>query len=140
MPLSSTASDEGEDLLRESYDNTAGDGEHPVGPLGGVVALEGQAQLEDAETQQDQADGPDQGKDEVGQVFHDLEGVVRREGGDDHDSHGQHQTGEEGVGPLGAALNLLLALQGVLLGLLGLLDDLHRVQSPFLRQMCRFPG
>ena len=45
----STASDKGEDLLRESYDNTAGDGEHTVGPLGGVVALEGQAQLEDAE-------------------------------------------------------------------------------------------
>ena len=101
-----SASDEGEDLLRESYDNAAGHGEHTVGPLGGVVALEGQAQLEDAEAQQDQADGPDQGKDELGQIFHDLEGIVRSEGGDDHDGHGQHQTGEEGVGPLGAALNL----------------------------------
>ena len=70
------------------------------------MALEGQAQLEDAEAQQDQADGPDQGKDEVAQVLHDLQGIVRREGGDDHDGHGQHQTGEEGVGPLGAALNL----------------------------------
>ena len=106
------------------------------------MALEGQAKLEDAESQQDQADGPDQGKDEVGQIFHDLEGVVRREGGDDHDGHGQHHAGEERVGPLGAALNLLLALQGVqgLLGGLGLLDDLHRVQSPFLHQIFRFPG
>ena len=140
--LSSTASDEGEDLTGEGNDNAAGDGEHTVGPLGGVVALEGQAQLEDAEAQQDQADGPDQGKDELTQVLHDLEGIVRGEGGDDHDGHGQHQTGEESVGPLGAALNLLLALQGVqgLLGGLGLLENLHRVQSPFLRQMFRFPG
>ena len=106
------------------------------------MALEGQAQLEDAEAQQDQADGPDQGKDEVAQVIHDLQGVVRREGGDDHDGHGQHHAGEERVGPLGAALNLLLALQGVqgLLGGLGLLENLHSRWSPFLRQMCRFPG
>ena len=137
--FSSSASDEGEDLTGKGDHDTAGDGEHTVGPLGGVVALEGQAQLEDAEAQQDQADGPDQGKDEVAQVLHDLEGIVRREGGDDHNGHGQHQTGEEGVGPLGAALNLLLALQGVQ-GLLGFLHDLHSQWSPFLHQMCRFPG
>ena len=137
-----SASDEGEDLTGKGNHDTAGDGEHTVGPLGGVVALEGQAQLEDAEAQQDQADGPDQGKDEVRQIFHDLEGIVCGEGGDDHDGHGQHQTGEEGVGPLGAALNLLLALQGVqgLLEGLGLLENLHRVQSPFLHQIFRFPG
>ena len=101
-----SASDEGEDLPGEGDHDAARDGEHTVGPLGGVVALEGQAQLEDAEAQQDQADGPDQGKDELTQVLHDLQGIVRSEGGDDHDGHGQHQTGEEGVGPLGAALNL----------------------------------
>lgn len=140
--FSSSASDEGEDLTGKGDHDTAGDGEHTVGPLGGVVALEGQAQLEDAEAQQDQADGPDQGKDELTQVLHDLQGIVRREGGDDHDGHGQHQTGEEGVGPLGAALNLLLALQGVqgLLGGLGLLENLHRFQSPFLHQISQFPG
>ena len=67
LPLlySSSASDEGEDLTGKGDHDTAGDGEHTVGPLGGVVALEGQAQLEDAEAQQDQADGPDQGKDEL---------------------------------------------------------------------------
>ena len=46
--------DESEDLLRKSYYNAARDGEHAVGALGGVVALEGQAQLEDAEAQQDE--------------------------------------------------------------------------------------
>ena len=138
--------DKGEDLLSKGNDNAARDGQHTVGPLGGVVALEGQAKLEDAEAQQDQADGPDQGKDEVAQIGHNLQGIAARsgsgEGGDDHDGHGQHQTGEDGVSPLGAALNLLLALQGVqgLLGGLGLLENLHRFQSPFLHQMFRFPG
>ena len=58
----SSARDKGENLLRKSNDNAASDGEHTVGPLGGVVALEGQAQLEDAEAQQDQAHGADQGE------------------------------------------------------------------------------
>ena len=139
---SSSASDEGEDLTGKGDHDTAGDGEHTVGALGGVVALEGQAQLEDAEAKQDQADGPDQGENELAQVLHDLQGIVRGESGDDHDGHRHHQAGKDGVGPLGAALNLLLALQGVqgLLGGLGLLDDLHRLQSPFLHQMFRFPG
>ena len=43
---------------KAAWDDTVGDGEHTVGALGGVVALEGQAQLEDAEAKQDQADGP----------------------------------------------------------------------------------
>ena len=76
-----SASDEGEDLTGKGDHDTAGDGEHTVGPLGGVVALEGQAQLEDAEAQQDQADGPDQGKDEVAQVLHDLGGRPPRRRG-----------------------------------------------------------
>lgn len=57
-----SAGDEGEDLLGKRDHNAARDGEHAVGALGGVVALEGQAQLEDAEAQQDEADGPDEGK------------------------------------------------------------------------------
>ena len=42
-----SAGDEGEDLLGKRDNNAARDGEHAVGALGGVVALEGQAQLED---------------------------------------------------------------------------------------------
>ena len=49
--------DKGEDLLSKGDHDTTGDGEHAIGPLGGVMALEGQAQLEDTEAQQDQADG-----------------------------------------------------------------------------------
>ena len=65
-----SAGDEGEDLLGKCDHNAASDGEHAVGALGGVVALEGQAQLEDAETQQDEADGPDEGKDRVAHIRH----------------------------------------------------------------------
>lgn len=54
--------DESEDLLRKSYYNAARDGEDTVGALGGVVGLEGEAHLEDAVTQQDEAHGPDEGK------------------------------------------------------------------------------
>mgnify|MGYP004422994321 FL=1 len=37
------AGDQGEDLLGEGDDNAACHGEHAVGALGGIVALEGQA-------------------------------------------------------------------------------------------------
>ena len=75
-----SAGDEGEDLLGKRDHNAARDGEHAVGALGGVVALEGQAQLEDAEAQQDEADGPDEGKNEVAQICHNRQRIVRREG------------------------------------------------------------
>ena len=58
---------ESEDLLGKGDHNTASNGEHAVGPLRGVVALEGQAQLEDTEAQQDQADGSNQGADRLRQ-------------------------------------------------------------------------
>ena len=76
----SSPCDEGEDLLCKGDHDAAGNGEHAVGPLGGVVALEGQAQLEDAEAQQDEADGPDEGKNEVAQICHNRQRIVRREG------------------------------------------------------------
>ena len=53
---------EGEDLFCKGDHDAAGNSEHAVGPLGGVVALEGQAQLEYAEAQQNQAHCPDQRK------------------------------------------------------------------------------
>ena len=55
-----SAGDEGEDLLSEGDDDTACHRQHTVGALGGIVALEGQAHLQDAEAQQDEANGADQ--------------------------------------------------------------------------------
>ena len=73
--------DESEDLLRKSYYNAARDGEDTVGALGGVVGLEGEAHLEDAVTQQDEAHGPDEGKDEVGQAGDHGQRVIRQRRG-----------------------------------------------------------
>ena len=63
--LLTAAGDEGGDLTGKGNDDATRDGQHAVGPLGGVVALERQAQLEDADAQQDQADGTDQRKDKL---------------------------------------------------------------------------
>ena len=83
------------------------------------MRLEGQAQLEDAEAQQDQADGADQGEDEVAEIGDDLERIVgdrggRSEGGAARDGHCQHQAAEERGDLSGAALNLLGVVEVVL--------------------------
>ena len=63
-----SARDEFEDFLGEDDDNAARDGQDAVGALGGVVRLEGQADLQNAVAEQNQADGADEREDEVGQV------------------------------------------------------------------------
>ena len=64
------------------------------------MALEGQAQLEDAEAQQDEADGPDEGKNEVAQICHNRQRIVRREGRTDGHDRDQHKAGKHGVNAL----------------------------------------
>ena len=68
--ISSLSSGKGEDLLGKSNVDAADDSQHTIGPLEEVVALEGQAQLKNAEAQRDQADGTDHGEDEIVQVLY----------------------------------------------------------------------
>ena len=56
------AGDQGENLLGKGNDNAACHGEHAIGTLGGIVALEGQAYLQNTEAQQDEANGADERK------------------------------------------------------------------------------
>ena len=70
------AGDKGQNLLGKSDNDAARQGQEAVGTLGGVVALEGEAHLDDAPAQQDQAHGPDQAEDERGQVVDDGERVA----------------------------------------------------------------
>ena len=106
----SSAGNQGKDLFRESDHNAARDGEHTVGALGGVVALEGQANLQDAVPQQDQANGANQGKDEVGQIVDYTQGITAGGGksGGNGRSQGEGQADAQGVQPLGASLELIL--------------------------------
>ena len=106
----SSPGDQSEDLFGKGDHNAARNGEHAVGALGGVVALEGQAHLEDAVAQQDQAHGADQGKDEVGQVVDHVQGIAASdsESGHDDSGRGNGQADAQGVQPLGTALELIL--------------------------------
>ena len=49
-----------------------------VGPLGGVVTLEGEAHLNDAPAQQDQAHCPDQTENELRQIVDHFQRIIRR--------------------------------------------------------------
>ena len=92
------AGDKGQNLLGKSDNDAARQGQEAVGTLGGVVALEGEAHLDDAPAQQDQAHGADQAEDERGQVVDNGEGVAASGGGGKgrhgaaaHQGHGRHQ-------------------------------------------------
>ena len=61
-----SAGDEGEDLLGEGNDDAACHRQHTVGALGGVMALERQAHLQNTEAQQDEANGADQRENKIG--------------------------------------------------------------------------
>ena len=56
------AGDQGENLLGKGNDDAASYGEHAVGALGGIVALEGQTHLQNTKAQQDEANGADERK------------------------------------------------------------------------------
>lgn len=68
--------DKVKDFLGKGNHEAARQGEETLRTLGRVVALEGEADLHHAPAQQDEADGADQGKDEVGQVVHHAQRIA----------------------------------------------------------------
>lgn len=60
LPFFFLACDQSKNFLGKGNDNAARHSEHAVGPLGRIMALEGQAHLQDAEAQQDKANGADE--------------------------------------------------------------------------------
>ena len=125
------AGDQGQDFLGEGDDNAAGQGQEAVGTLGGIMGLQGQANLDDAPAQQDQADGADQAEDELGQIVHDSQGIATggsgRQSQSDDTGDGQHGHGVVAE----AALNL--GGDGELFGggLCVFLEQFHGFLSPF---------
>ena len=97
------------------------------------MALEGEAHLDDAPAQQDQAHGADQAEDERGQVVDNGEGVAASGGGGKgrhgaaaHQGHGRHQ----GAVPAVAPLHLVGHGQAVVVLLLVFLANAHCVLPP----------
>ena len=128
--------DEVQNLLGEGDNDTAGQGEKAVGPLGGVVALEREAHLDDAPPKKDEAHRADEAKDEGGQVVDHGERIApgaRGKGG-----HGaapqQGEDHDHGAVPAEAPLDLTRhreALGGAAGALLDVLV-VHETFPPFL--------
>ena len=95
MPLwfkaySRSSRDKVEDFLGKGNHEAARQGEETLRTLGGIVALEGEADLHHAPAQKDEADGADQGKDKVGQVVHHAQRIAGGEGRDGKAAEAQH--------------------------------------------------
>ena len=114
-----SAGDKGQNLLGKGDDDTTRQGQKAVGTLGGVVALEGEAHLDDAPAQQDQAHSADQAENELGQVVDDGERVAARSGrGKGRHGEAAHQGHRSHPGAVVAvaALHLVGHGQTVLVG------------------------
>ena len=88
--FSLSPSNQGQDLLCKCNDNPACHSEDTIGPLAGIVAFHRQTDLENAEAQQNQADGSNQAEYKVREVVDYGQRVCLREyrGAEHRDYHG----------------------------------------------------
>ena len=102
FPRRFSAGDQRQDLLGERNDDAARDGQNAVCALRRIVRLERQANLQNAEAEQNQADRTDRGKDKIAQVIHDRQRIaVCRERRDNKNRQHEKHAGEDGIEPLG---------------------------------------
>ena len=94
------------------------------------MALEGQAQLEDAEAQQDEADGPDEGKNEVAQICNNRQRIVRREGRTDGHDRDQHKAGKHGVNALDPLFEFMIHAAFSLFSLVSSVENAAKNSCP----------
>ena len=71
--------DKVKDFLGEGDDKAACESEKPLGALAGVMGLEREAHLDNAPAQENEANGPDKGEDERGEIAHNSQRVVCRQ-------------------------------------------------------------
>ena len=106
--------DGGKYLLGKGDQEAAEQTQKALGALAGIVGLDGHTDLDDAPAQDDDADGPDRGEDEVGQVVDDGERVCGGQGRDGAKRDRQHSTGPcgENAGDLGEYNHLSWKMPG----------------------------
>ncbi len=68
--------DKVQNLLGEGDDDTTGQSQEAVAPLGGVMGLQGKAHLDNTPAQQNEANGPDQTEDKGTQIVDHGQGIV----------------------------------------------------------------
>ena len=95
------------------------------------MGLEGQTNLDNTPTQQDQADGADQAEDKLRQVVHHSQGIAA--GGSSGSSQGEHTGNGQNSKCVVAEAALNLAGDGELFGgcLFVFLEQFHGFLSPF---------
>ena len=95
------------------------------------MGLEGQTNLDNTPTQQDQADGADQAEDKLRQVVHNGQGIAA--GGSSGSSQGEHTGDSQNSQCVVAEATLNLAGDGELFGgcLFVFLEQFHGFLSPF---------
>ena len=101
--------DQVQDLLGKGDHDTACDGQHAVGTLRGVVRFQGQTELQDTESEQDDTDGADQSEDEVAEFVDDRNRVIaicKRRGREDKSQHDCAEDAEQHAGSFGEFHNL----------------------------------
>ena len=92
-PMGSHHTDGGQDLLGEGDEHTPNRQRKPWLRWLASWPWTLRPHLHHAPAKNDDTDGPDTGKDKVGEIAYDGQGIVRRQGGDGQDTGGQGQPG-----------------------------------------------
>lgn len=91
-----SSGDEVEDFFRKRHDEAARQGEKTLRTLGGIVALEGKADLHHTPAQEDEADSANQGKDKGRKVVDHRQRIIGGKGRGGKTAGAQHQGGVSG--------------------------------------------
>ena len=100
LPFFFVACDQSKNFLGKGDHDAARHSEHAVGPLGRIMALEGQAHLQDAEAKQDKANGADERENKLTQIVDHRQRIVCGQCRNCGDHHHHGCTGKDSVDSL----------------------------------------
>lgn len=136
--ITGLADDEVKNFLRKGDDDATGKGQEAVAALGGIVALEGQTNLNNTPTKQDQPDGTNESEDEIGQVVYNRDGVAASSKSVDTHAHDERDCENGGCIEAEALFDLDGSLQ-LLIFVLVKIEILHFLSSPLIQLILQAP-